>query len=119
MYAAVPRIIPSRVSAGLVIVGDWADLTTVSSVRRLQRLREAEVQHLHRAIGAQLDVRGLQIAMDDALLVRGFERLRNLPGYRQGLVERNRALRPSDRRASVPRPARARARCTPSDSSKP
>ena len=31
--------------------------------------------------------------MDDALIVRGFERLGNLPGDRQRLVERDRALR--------------------------
>ena len=45
---------------------------------RVHRLREAEVEHLHRAVGADLDVRGLQIAMDDALLVRGLERLGDL-----------------------------------------
>ena len=42
---------------------------------------------------AHLDVRGLEIAMDDALLVRGFERLGDLFRDRQRLVERNRAPR--------------------------
>ena len=40
-----------------------------------------------------LDVRGLQIAMDDPLLVRGFERLGDLLRDRQRLVERDRAAR--------------------------
>ena len=39
-------------------------------------LRQPEVEHLHRAVGSQLDVRWLQIAVDDPLLVRRFERLR-------------------------------------------
>jgi hypothetical protein len=47
----------------------------------LQRFGEAKVQHLHRAIRPHLDVRGLQVTMDDSLVVRGFERFRNLPGY--------------------------------------
>ena len=42
---------------------------------------------------AHLDVRRLQIAMDDALLVRRFERLGDLPRDRQRLVERNRPVR--------------------------
>ena len=42
---------------------------------------------------SHLDVRGLQIAMDDPLLVRRFERLRDLLRDRQRLVEWNRAAR--------------------------
>ena len=38
----------------------------------------AEVQHLHGAVRAHLDVGRLQIAMDDALLVRRFERFGDL-----------------------------------------
>ena len=38
-----------------------------------------------------LDVGGLEIAVDDPLLVRGFERLRDLLRDRQRLVERDRA----------------------------
>ena len=34
------------------------------------------------------DVRRFQIAVDDALLVRRFERLRNLPRNREGFVDR-------------------------------
>ena len=40
-----------------------------------------------------LDVCRLQIAMDDALLVRGFERIGDLLRDRQGFVEWNRAAR--------------------------
>ena len=54
---------------------------------RIKRLRQAEIQHLHRAIVADLDVRVLQIAMHDPLLVRGFQRLRNLLRDRQRLVD--------------------------------
>ena len=88
----MPRIIPACVIAGVVIVGDFVT-SRRRSRGRLHRLRQAEVQHLHRAVGAHLDVRGLQIAMDDPLLVRGFERLRDLLRDRQRLVERDRAPR--------------------------
>ena len=43
--------------------------------------------------GLHLDVRGLEIAVDDAVLVRRFERLRDLPRDRQRFVERNRSVR--------------------------
>src|SRR5207247_3564838 len=53
------------------------------------KLRQAEVDHLHHALIGRMrrvdgcalkdDVGGLQIAMDDRLLVRGFERVSNLP----------------------------------------
>ena len=80
---------------------------------RLQRLREPEVQHLHRAVGADLDVRGLQVAVDDALLVRGLERLGDLPA-RSAAPRRAGSARarsaPTDRR---PRPVPSPARRTP------
>ena len=37
----------------------------------LQRLRETEVEDLHGAVGSDFDIRGFQIAMDDASLVGG------------------------------------------------
>ena len=97
MYAAVPRIIPACVIAGVVIVGD---IDALGDGRRggLHRLRQPEVEHLHRAVGADLDVRRLQIAVDDALLVRGFERLGDLLRDGQRLVERDRAARDALRR---------------------
>ena len=51
--------------------------------------------------GAHLDVRRLQIAMDDALLVRRFERVGDLPRDRQRLVERDRSAARSAPRASA------------------
>ena len=50
--------------------------------------------------GAHLDVRGLQIAMDDPLLVRRFERLGDLLRDRQRLVDRDRAARDALRQSS-------------------
>ena len=44
----------------------------------LERLRQAEVQHLHLAFGRHLHVGGLQVAVNDAFLVRGFQRLGDL-----------------------------------------
>ena len=74
----MPRITPTPVIiAGVVIVGEPRVLADASA-RRLNRLRQAEVQHLHRTVATQLDVRGLQVAMDDALLVRRFQRVGHL-----------------------------------------
>ena len=55
----------------------------------VQRLRQTEVEHLHRPVGPHLDIGGFQIAMDDALFMRRFERFRNLSRDRQRFVERN------------------------------
>ena len=57
---------PARVVAGDVSVGECRDVAA-SRRRRLERLRQAEVEHLHGAVGPHLDVGGLQVAMDDAL----------------------------------------------------
>ena len=77
MYAAVPRIMPACVIAGVVIVGDCdtfgADAPTGSIAFARPKSSTFTVPS-----GAHLDVRGLQIAMDDALLVRRFERLGDL-----------------------------------------
>jgi hypothetical protein len=40
---------------------------------RIERLCESKIQHLDGAVIAKLDVRGLEVAMDDALLVCRFE----------------------------------------------
>ena len=70
-----------------------------ATLGRIERLGQPEVEHLHRAVGAQLDVGGLQVAVDDAVLVRRLERLGNLPGDRQRLVEGHGAAR--DPRAQI------------------
>ena len=54
----------------------------------IRRLREAEVEHLDDAVGPDHDVGGLQVAMDDALLVSGLERVGDLPRDRQHLGQR-------------------------------
>ena len=91
MYAAVPRIIPACVIAGVVIVGDCVILpaTATGSIA----LASPKSSTFTRAVGADLDIRGFQIAMDDPLLVRRFERLGDLLGDGQRLVEGNRASR--------------------------
>jgi hypothetical protein len=43
-------------------------------------------------VGPNLDVGWLQVAMDDALLVRGLECFGNLPGDRQRLIDVNRSM---------------------------
>ena len=58
-------------------------------------LGEAEVEHLDLAVRRQLDVRGLEVAVDDALLVGFLERLGDLPRDRERLVDGDRpALQP-------------------------
>ena len=77
--------------AGLVIVGACDVVRCAAS--RFERLRQAEVEDLHRAVGLHLDVRRFQIAMNDPLLMRGFERLGNLFRDGQRLVDRDRPAR--------------------------
>ena len=48
---------------------------------------ESEVEHLDDAIGPDLDVGRLEVTMDDALVVRGLERVGNLTGDGQRLFE--------------------------------
>ncbi len=57
----------------------------------LPRLGKPEVEHLDRAVGAELDVGGFEIAVDDARLVRCLERLGDLEGDGRGLFDRNRS----------------------------
>ena len=55
---------------------------------RRHGLGEAEIEHLDHAVGTNLDVGGLQIAMDDALVVGGFDGIGNPPRDRQRIAER-------------------------------
>ena len=65
-----------------------------SDVRRRvsDRLRQSEVEHFHGAVLAHLDVGRLEIAMDDALLVGGFEGLGDLSCDGQGIVDGDRPV---------------------------
>ena len=51
---------------------------------------QTEVQHLHPGLRHQ-DVRGLEVAVDDAVAVRVLERIRDLAGEEQRSARRNRA----------------------------
>ena len=59
---------------------------------RSQRLRQSEVEHLHHAVVANFDIGWFQIAMDDPLLMRRFQRLSDLFGNGQCLINRDRPL---------------------------
>ena len=89
MYAAVPRIIPAEVAA-MLMVGESSGL--VPSRHHRPHLRQSEIQHLYRAVGLDLDVAGLQVAMNDAFLVGRLQRVRDLARDSQRFVQRNRAL---------------------------
>ena len=82
-------------------------------LRRAISFGQPEVEDLDCAVGAHLDVRGLEIPMDDSLLVCGFEGLRDLSRNRQRLVEWKRTL--GDPLASVGPSTNSITRaCTPS-----
>ena len=83
-------MMPMRVAAGLVRVGD-CELSDVSR-RRIEDLRQAEVEHFHRPVSTHFDIRGLQVAVNDPVIVGRFERFRDLPGDRPRFIERKRAL---------------------------
>ena len=91
MYAAVPRMTPNCVSAGLVIVGDCVTLAVDMLTRH--GFGEAKIQHLDGAVRPDLDVGGLQVPVDDSLRMGRVERVGDLPCHRQRLVECERAVR--------------------------
>ena len=92
MYAAVPRIIPACVIAGVVIVGDIETLD-VTAPAGSSAFASPKSSTFTVPSGAHLDVGGFQIAMDDPLLVRGFEGFGDLLRDRQRFVERDGAAR--------------------------
>ena len=63
--------------------------------------RDAEVGEHRRAAVAEHDVRGFQVAMDDAVCVREIERRRNLYDHRHGIGERNAVAHAVGQRAAV------------------
>ena len=89
MYAAVPEDDAGarRDRAQRRGVGDVGRQRIVA-----ERLGQAEVEDLDRAVPRQLDVRGLQVAVDDAVLVGVLEGLRDLLRDRQRFVDGDRAL---------------------------
>ena len=55
--------------------------------------REAEIENFDDAVRCDFDVRGLQVAMDDAALVRGVQGIGDLSRDRERVSERQRTLR--------------------------
>jgi hypothetical protein len=71
-------------------------------IDRIDCLRQAEIEHLHDATRSDLDVRRLEIPMDDALFVGGFKRIGDLLGDCESLVNRQRpVLQPIGKRRTV------------------
>ena len=56
--------------------------------RGLGELRQAEVEDLHPAVGGDEEILGLQIAVNDPLLVRGGEAVRDADGVVHGAAGR-------------------------------
>ncbi len=77
---------------------------------RVDELRDAEIENLHRPVRTKLDVGRLQIAMHDPLCVGRLARFGDLPRDRQRFVERQSTLLDALRERLDLRPARARAR---------
>ena len=82
--------------------GGVGHLACAWSVLLRQRLGEAEVEDLHRAVGADSDVGRLQVAVNDALVMRGFERVGDLFRNRQRVGKWHRTAR-NERRQIVAR----------------
>ena len=82
----MPTVIPSLVRRDLRLL-----LAHAFGLRAL--LGQAEVHHLHMPFRREHDVRGLQITMDDALLVRLVERLGDFQADLQGVLLPEGALR--------------------------
>src|SRR5262249_9533536 len=59
---------------------------------RLLRPRQPEIEYLHPAFGGHLDIGRLQIAMDDPLLVRHFERAGDLTRNAKRFLNRDRTF---------------------------
>ena len=53
----------------------------------IDRFGETKVEHFDRAVVAHLDVGGLEIAVNDALFVRGLECFGDLSGDRQRVFD--------------------------------
>ena len=67
----------------------WRLIRVAGHGCRFGHFCQAEIQHLHSAVGLDLDVGGLQVAMDNAFLMRGLERVADLPADRQRFLQRD------------------------------
>src|SRR5262245_27384252 len=69
---------------------------------RGQYPRESEVEYLHASIGSEAQIGGLQIAMDDALLVSGSQRKGNVVADAERVGKRQRtAAKPVGQRLAL------------------
>ena len=76
------------------VLGDRRRVRDVGRGRaERERLREAEVEELDLAFRGHVDVRGLEVAVEDALGVRGLERVRDLEREADRLVDRDGSAR--------------------------
>ena len=97
MYAAVPTMAPWRRRRRRA-----ARSTSRAPTLAGDRLGQAEVEHLHDTVRRDLDVRGLQVAVDDALVVGHLERVGHLARDAQA-PGRRAARRPVPRAAPAAR----------------
>ena len=81
------------IAAGLVIVGECGDVCADAADAGSSAFARPKSSTFTVPSASHLDVRGLQIAVDDPLLVRRFERVGDLLRDGQRLVERDRAAR--------------------------
>ena len=88
----MPSSTPTPViSAGDVIVGDSDSREEpVADADGSASLANPKSNTLDCAVVADLDVRGLQVAVNDPLVVRGFQRFGNLFRNGKRLIDRNR-----------------------------
>ena len=83
MYAAVPAIVPGALSPPSAVCVRWS----LGRIVTATQLGQAEIKHLHGAIGADHDVGRFQIAMDDAAGVRRRQRIGDRNGDPEHLAE--------------------------------
>ena len=74
-------------------VGDMVGLAAAAAALLLGGFGEAEVEDLDGAVGRDLDVGGLEVAVDDALLVRRFQPVGDLARVGDRRLDGQRALR--------------------------
>ena len=79
--------------AGLRARGRGREVRRLAALLRVRQLGEAEVEDLHAAVVGHEDVLGLQVPVDDALLVRGREAVGDLERVVDGLALREGAAR--------------------------
>ena len=77
-----PARVASRVSVGECLRRHGGRIA-------FQRLGQTEIEDLDFAVAGEFDVGRFQIAVNDALFVRGFERVGDLAGDGESLVNRN------------------------------